>query len=133
MKTVFDIITVVYDVLNVDMVTDLLTGGISRNKRPEKYASEQRTDIVIVPLTLSHSEDIVDSLPLNINIYAPTLGNNQVDETKLNEITANVIEAILAHSNTNNYEIIEIGSQDLITDDREQAYVNLRVNLYVEQ
>lgn len=133
MKTVFDILTTAYDVLNVDAVTDLLSGGIHRNKRPEENAIEKRTDIVLVPLPLMKGEDVVDQMVLNVNIYAPTLSNNQVDETVLNEITENVIEALEAHSDNTNYKIFEIESQALITDAREQTFVNMRVNIFYEQ
>lgn len=133
MKTTFDILTTVFEVLNVEAVTDLLTGGIHRNKRPESNAMERRSDIVLVPLSLHHSKDYVDELPVNVNIYAPTLSNNMVDETKLKEITENVIEAIEGHSDSTNYKILEIESQDLITDDREQTFINLRINAYYEQ
>ena len=133
MKTTFDILTTAFEVLNVEAVTDLLTGGIHKNKRTEKNAVERKSDIVLVPLPLQHSTDIVDFMPLNVNIYVPSLSNNQVDEAKLKEITENVIEAIEGHSDSTNYKILEIESQDLITDDREQTFVNLRINALYEQ
>ena len=133
MKTTIDVLTTLFEVLNVDAVTDLLTGGLHRHKRPESNAEAGKSDIVLIPLTLVGSEDVVDSSPMNINIYIPSLSNNQVDEIKLNEITKNVIEVIKAFSDAENYNIIEIESQTPVTDDREQTYVNMRVNIYHEQ
>ena len=133
MKTVTTILTTLYEVLDTDAITDLLTGGLHRLKRPENNAAENKSDIVLVPLTLVGSEDIVDTSPMNINIYTPSLSNNQVDETKLGEITANVIEAIAAYTSTDNYYNIQIESQTPITDDREQTFINMRVNIFHEQ
>ncbi len=133
MKTTFDILNTVFEVLNVDAVTDLLTGGLHRNDRPEGNATDRKKDVVLVPLKLFHSDDIIDQTALNVNIYAPTLSNNMVDETTLKEITDNIIEVIEAHSDTENYNEFEIEDQALITDDREQTFVNLRVNLIHEQ
>ena len=133
MKTTTHILTALFEVLNTEAVTDLLTGGLHRFKRPEKNAQEGHSDIVLVPLTLVGSEDIVDVSPININIYVPSLSDNQVDETKLDEITANVIEVIKAYSASESYYIIEIESQTPITDDREQTFINMRVNIFHEQ
>jgi hypothetical protein len=133
MKTTTSVLTTLFEVLNVPAVTDLLTGGLHRYKRPENNAQERQSDIVLVPLTLVGSEDIVDVSPTNINIYAPSLSDNSVDETKLDEITVNVIEVIQAYSNSDSYYIIEIENQTPVTDEREQTFINMRVNIYHEQ
>ena len=133
MKTATEIITILYEILNVDAITDLLSGGIHRWKRPEKNAAEHLTDIVVSPLTVMGSDDIVDTTPVNINIYAPSLSDNTVDETKLAEIVTNTIEALQAYSNGDNYFEIKIESQTPIFDEREQTFINLRVNIFHEQ
>lgn len=133
MKTVTDVLTTLYEVLNVEAVTNLLSGGLHRLKRPENNARELKSDIVLVPLTLVGSEDIVDVSPININVYAPSLSDNQVDETKLDEIVANTIEVIKAYSASTSYYVIQIESQTPITDEREQTFINVRVNIYHEQ
>ena len=133
MKTTTSIVTTLYEILNTDAITDLLTGGLHRFKRPEGNATARKSDVVLVPLTLVGSEDIVDVSPTNVNIYAPSLSNNQVDEAKLDEITLNVIEVIEAYSSSGNYYTIEIESQTPETDEREETFINMRLNIFHEQ
>jgi hypothetical protein len=131
MKTTFDIVAELYSVINVASVTDLLDGGIHRSKRPER--SEKKKGIVIVPLPVYQGNQVVNDGVVNINIYAPPLSNNMVDIVTLKEITEAVMTVIEAYDNTTNYWLFEIDSHELITDERDETFSNLRVNYYVEK
>ena len=128
MKTITEIVSVMYDVLNVEQVTDLLDDGLFRLKRDE---SSRQSCIVIAPLV--KQENFVSEGVLNVNIFVPNLSDNSVDEVKMDEIVKNAAEVIEAYENTTNYMIFEIASQDLIADSREESFVNLRVNFFCEQ
>lgn len=128
MKAISEILTVMYDVLNVDQVTDLLTDGLFRVNRLE---TSKGSCIVINPLAFTN--DFVSEGVLNVNIFVPNLSDNTVDEAAFAEITEAVIDAIEAYSNPDNYMIFEISGQNLIADIREESFVNLRVNFFCEQ
>jgi hypothetical protein len=130
MKTVFEIITEMYELLNVDQVTDLLTDGIFRNKRGEE---SKGTCIVVAPLTHVNPENVVNEGVMNVNIHAPNLSDNTVDETTLQTIVERVVALIEAHVDTDNYLIFEFEGQNVIADERDQTFVNLRVNYFCEQ
>ena len=128
MKTVFEIVTIFYEILNVDQVNDLLTGEVWRNKKGE---NDQGKCVAIVPLVHMNPKDIVKQGVMNVNIHAPALSNNQVDENSLDEILKAVVEQLQAFTATD-YTILEVGDHGLVTDEREQTYVNLRVNYFCE-
>jgi len=131
MKTPFDIVTVLYDIIDVTGVTSLLTSGIHRNKRTEGLKGG--TGVVIVPLPLFSGEDIIDDGVINLNVFAPPLSNNMVDDTTLDGITKALITAVKAYNNASHYWIFEIESQNLLSDERDETFVNLRINYFVEQ
>ena len=126
--TIFDIVTTMFEVLNVDAVTDLLSGPIQRHERKE--GDEGNTSIVIN--VLDHTSDFVSDGVANVNIYTPTLSNKMNDDTKMDEILNNVVDQIIDYSNAANYMLFEIVGHKLLTDDRDQTYVNLRVNYFCE-
>ena len=127
MKKVSDIVTIMYEILNVPAVTDLLDDGLFRFKRDEEKRGKA---VVLVPLP--QEKDFVSEGVLNVNIHAPTLSDNSVDEDTLNEITDNVVEVIEAYESTDSYMVFEITGQGMVTDDRDDNFVNLRVNYYCE-
>lgn len=126
--TLFDAVTAMYDILNVEAITDLLDGKLYRHERKE--GSEGKRCIEINSLT--HDSDFVTEGVLNVNIYAPTLSNNMNDDNTLTEILSNIVEAISAYSNSSKYWIFELDSQHLLTDEREESYVNVRINYFCE-
>jgi hypothetical protein len=128
MKTITQIVTTMFEILNVDQVTDLLSDGIYRLKRGET----SRGSCIVIG-SLAKVEDVVSEGVLNVNIFAPNLSDNSVDEAKLEEITLNVVELIEAYDNQTNYMIFEIESQELLAEDREESFVNLRVTFFCEQ
>lgn len=131
MKTTFDIINLIYGIINVDNVNNLLTGVINRNKSTETEGTVK--EIVINSLVnLNDVEGFVQDGIYNINIFAPPLPNNTVDEINLDAITKAVITEIKAYNSGTHYYIFEIESQNLISNKRDLHYVNIRLNTFVE-
>lgn len=128
MKTAFDILTILYDVLNVEQVTYSFDGEVFRHKRPEER--EGKTDIVLVPLgTL---RDFVQVGMINVNVFAPNLPNNAPDEVTLDQITKDIVTEIESYNATSEYINFIVESHDPITDDRDVTFVNIRVEYHSE-
>ncbi len=97
MKTVFDAVDKVYEILDVADLKSLTQGGVYR--KGERPANSTSTDVTVT--SLSSSEGVVSDALINVNIYAQdikTKGNESFYEVPNNEVlniaTSKVVELL---------------------------------------
>ena len=132
MKTTFDVLDVIFKVVNVTAVKTTLTGKVYRNARPVDSVTR---DIVVVALPISGGKDIdVQLCTVIVNCFAKDLAPGRPDDTNLDTMTAAVIAVLEAYASTTSYMDLEINSQGVM-EDIDQAgisYSSIRVNCTIQ-
>lgn len=134
MRTTYDILDVLYPLLNVAAVrTTLDTGGkVYRNARP---VDSQVRDVVVLALPIVGGTDIdVQGCTAIVNCYAKDLAPGRPDDTNLDAMTAAVITALEGYTISTSYHHIEITSQASMADmDRPGwSYASIRVDCTIQ-
>jgi len=130
MKTVHDIVDVLYAIINVASVTDLLDGEVYRFKKP---LNNQLRDITIRPLVNNQNVD-TQSIVVNVNIFAKDLESGIADEANLKPMTEAVVVVLEAYNSGAVFFKVKINSQLLLDDNEDplMSYSNLRLNCVME-
>jgi hypothetical protein len=119
----------IYDILNVSAVTSLLDGQIYKEE-PLDEEIYQKRNITIFPL--STTNDNTNEHVVNINVFTPNLLSGQADELTLKTITETVIATLKAYVQDTDYCHIDVVGNQLIKDERNRSYMNVRVELITE-
>ena len=124
------ILTEIYKLLNVTSVTTAIDGKIYKGEKP---VNRQLQDIVIGLLTNTKGTlDKIQTGIININIFCKESVYHLRNNTKLNEITASVINALLLFEGQNDIAAFHIvlDSQKVFrdNDDLEMFYNNIRLD-----
>jgi len=134
MRTTFDILDVLYPLLNVSAVWSTLdTGGkVYRNARP---VDSNVRDVVVLALPIVGGTDIdVQGCTAIINCHAKDLAPGRPDDTNLDAMTAAVVAAIEGYTISTSYHHLEITSQSSMADmDRPGwSYASIRVDCTIQ-
>ena len=124
MKTTFDINDILFPVINTEAVRAEIDGRVYRNKKP---LDSELQDIVIIPLSNSVGDEIINDSTFMINCHCKNFNNGTPDITKLREIADAVIAEIEAYNNTSNYYVFDIVNQILIQDVDQKSMSDVHV------
>lgn len=127
MITGFQISERLFTILNVSAVTSLLTGRIYPDKLPKDPAVQKLKNIAIMPLV--NMIDFVTEAVVNINIYAQDYDDGTPNSVTLQSIADQVITVLLAYNSASDYFSIVIISSGLVTDENNQTFLNLRIEV----
>jgi len=131
MKTAFDIVALLYDIIDVESVTTKIDGNVYQFKKP---LNSQKQDIVILSLPIDDGDP--QRMTAVINAFCvnyPEVGTQNID--KLEEITKAIISVLEAYVKTNGiYFQYSIVSQNVMNDydQKNMSYVSIRLNCYIE-
>ncbi len=132
MKTGFDVLDILYKVVNDDSVTSIIDGRVYRRR---KKANSELQDIVLIPLTTAKGDD-VQTATVIINMYCANFQYGLQDETKLRQITDTVITVLEAYTITDGvYFDLDLRSVNTMqdTDQPTMSYTSLRVNCTIQK
>jgi len=132
MKSVFDILNILYTIINVTAVTNTIDGTVRRWK-PKLNSKLQ--DIVIRVLTNSDSEEDIQPSIVIINIYCKKYTNGLYNETKLKEINDAVITVLKAYTKTSGTYFSFVIVDQTIFDDPDEldmSYLSIRLNISIQ-
>ena len=134
MKTSFDVIDILFPVMNTGSVTSLIDGNVYRNRKP---LNSEAQDIVIVPQPVTGSgEKDVQTGSMLINIFCKDLPNGLPDMSHLKTVTAAVIAVLEAYTTASGtYFAFEIVSEHTASDrDRPMmTCTSLTLNYVIER
>ena len=132
MKTSFDIVDKLYDVINTSAVNAQIDGQIYKHNKPVNSVAQ---DIVILSLT-NNDDDIQDGYFI-INCYCskivPML---TVNKQALDIIVKSVTKELESYSQSDsNYFDFDIISENLFEDDvqKDMNYVSIRLRCYIDR
>jgi len=132
MKTTFEIIPYLFEIVNVASVTDLIDGRVYRNRKP---VNSELKDIVIT--TTGTNNDYVQDGVAFINIYCRKLEKvNTPDITNLKLIANAVISVLEDYAQSGaTYFDFDIISQNIMDDfdDKKMNYCSIRLNYFIER
>jgi len=132
-KTVNDIITSFYKVVNVATVTDILGGSIMRL---EKDINSTAQDMVLRPLSVNGNQRTgLQDGSLMINCFSENHDKTgRPNETYLNSITDAVLDTLEDFADLSTYFTFEVISQNIYPDavNESLSFSNIRVNYWIE-
>jgi hypothetical protein len=131
-KTTFDILDVLFPVINVTAVKGTLTGKVYRNARP---VDSVLRDITVGALPIAGGTDIdLQSCTIIINCFAKDLEDGRPDDTNLDAMTAAVLTVLEAYASSTSYLHLEINSQGVMADIDQAgiSYSSIRVNCTIQ-
>ena len=132
MKSTFDVLDIVYKIVNVASVTTTLDGKVYRNSRP---LDSTVRDIVVLALPITGGNDIdTQECVIVINCFAKDLAPGRPDDTHLDATTAAALAVIEAYASTTVYMSPEINSQGVMADIDQVgiSYSSIRVNCTIQ-
>lgn len=132
MKTGFDVLDILYKVVNVASVRSTIDGRVYRRK---KKPNSELQDIVLITLTTPRGDDVQVSTII-INIYCVNYQLGLPNETKLKEITDAVITVLEAYTITGGvYFDVDIRNENTMqdTDQVTMSYTSLRVSCTIQK
>lgn len=132
MKSTFDIMDLVFKVVNVSAVTTTLDGRVYRTSRPLESVVR---DIVVLALPISGGADVdLQGCVMIVNCYAKDLAPGRPDEAHLKPTTAAVIAAIEGYTATSKYLDLEPTSQGVMADMDQSgiSYSSIRANCTIQ-
>ena len=133
MKTVNDIITSFYKVVNVATVTDILGGSIMRL---EKDINSTAQDMILRPLSVNGNQRTgLQDGSLMINCFSENHDKTgRPNETYLNSITDAVLNTLEDFADLSTYFTFEVISQNIYPDavNESLSFSNIRVNYWIE-
>ena len=131
-KTTFDILDVLYPVINVQEVNDVIDGSVYADKKP---LDSKLQDVLLQVQSNSNSDGLVQQAVVNINCFCKNLeSDGLVDRENLKTITNAVIMALNQYSETNQYFNFNLIWQVILpdSDNKIMSYSNIRINCYLE-
>lgn len=132
MKSTFDVLDIIYPIINVSGVKATLDGKVYRNSRPLNLVTR---DITIAALTIAGGQDIdLQECVIIINCFAKDLAPGIPDDKNLDAMTSAVISAIESYTDTTVYFNPEINSQGVMADIDQAgiSYSSIRVNCTIQ-
>ena len=133
MKTVFNVVNILFPVVNVASVKSTIDGKVYRDAKPQ---NSTKRDIVVSSLPISYNprDPLIQQGTAIINCYAKNLSDGKQDIANLKSMTDAVIAVIAAYSHASKYYVFEITSQLLLNDvdQPEMSYSSLRVDYTIE-
>ncbi len=132
MKSTFDVMDLIFPVVNVGSVTTTLDGRVYRNARPIDSTTR---DIVILNLLIAGGTDIdLQDGTIIVNCFAKDIDPGILDDANLDTMTAAVLAVLEAYSSSTEYLHLEIVSQSVF-EDIDQAgtsYSSIRINYTIQ-
>ena len=135
LKTSFEILNLIFPILNVANVTSLISGEVYRTRRPVNSDSQ---DITIQVLSIVETNDVVQEAIVNINIFIKNIRSDDYaglpDETKLKTVADAVIIELDGYSDTSTYFNFDIIWMNSLPDEdnKKDSYYNIRLNCRIE-
>lgn len=132
MKSTFDILDIIYPIINTTAVKATLDGKVYRNSRP---ADSVTRDITVAALTIAGGQDIdLQECVIIINCFAKDLAPGIPDDKNLDAMTTAVLSAIENYVETTVYFNPEINSQNVMADIDQSgiSYSSIRVNCIIQ-
>lgn len=131
MKTTFDVVELLYGILNVSAVTSIIDGSIYQFKKP---LNSEMQDIVILSLPINDED--TQKMTAVINAFCvnfPEVGVQDI--TKLKSIAETIITTLESYVKTvGTFFHYEIVSQNVMNDydNKKMSYVSIRLSCYIE-
>ena len=130
-KTSFDILDVLFPVVNVDGVNDVIDGAVYADKKP---LDSKLQDILLQVQSNANPDGLVQQAVVNINCFCRNLeSDGLVDRENLKTITNAVITALNNYTETTEYFNFDLIWQVILpdSDDKVMSYSNIRINCNV--
>lgn len=127
MITGFKISERLFTILNVSAITTLLNGRIYPDRLPKDPTIQSLRNIAIMPLV--NMIDFVTEAVVNINIYAQDYDDGTPNAVTIQAIVDQVVLVLQAYSSASDYFSIDIISSGLVTEDNNQTFLNLRIEI----
>jgi hypothetical protein len=127
-KSTFDVLDVLYPIINVASVTTTLDGKVYRNARP---VNSVLRDITVGALPIGGGTDIdLQPCTVIINCFAKDLAGGRPDDANLDAMTTAVLAVLEAYASSTVYMHLEINSQGVMADIDQAgiSYSSIRVN-----
>jgi len=131
MKTTFDVLDILYPIVNVASVKTLINGKVYRTAKPPNRTVK---DIVVFALPILEAEEsVIQECPVVINCYAPNVAD-QPDESSISTITKMVTKKLEAYSSGSTYYDIQITSQTIFQDPDapSMSYGSIRADINIQ-
>ena len=132
MKSTFDVMDLIFPIVNVGSVTTTLDGRVYRNARPIDRITR---DIVILNLLIAGGTYIdVQQGTIIVNCFAKDVNPGIPDDANLDTMTAAVLTVLEAYASSAEYLHLEIVSQSVF-EDIDQAgtsYSSIRINYTIQ-
>ena len=133
MKTSFDVIDILFPIINTASVTSLIDGSVYRSKKP---LNSEAQDIVIIPQPVEKREDgDILTGSVIISIFSRDLPNGLPDTSHLNTVTQVVTAVLEAYSKTTDtYFAFDIAGEHTTSDrdNKTMSCTNLTLNYAIE-
>ena len=133
MKTTFDVVNVLFPILNISTVTSVIDGRVCRYRKPD---NSRLQDVVILPLSNPNAKaELMQSGTVIINAFCENYDNGLPNEAKLKPITDAIISVIEAHNATSEYLDLDIVNQVVFQDhdDPGMSFSSFRVTYTLEK
>ena len=131
MKTTFDVLDILYPLVNVSTVTTLLDGKVFRTAKPPNRTTK---DVVVLSLPITDKqESITQECTAVINCYAPNI-NDLPDSLTIKGVVDAVVDALEAYSHTSTYYVIQPTSQLMLQDqdNPDMSYGSIRADIQIQ-
>lgn len=132
MKSTFDVLDIVYKIVNVSGVTTTIDGKVYRHSRP---LDSTVRDVVVLALPITSGQYIdIQECVIVINCFAKDLAPGRPDDAHLDTTTAAVISAIEGYSSGTVFMNAEINSQAVMADIDQVgiSYSSIRVTCAIQ-
>ena len=135
LKTSFDILDLIFPILNVANITSLISGEVYRTRRPVNSDSQ---DITISVLSIVDTNDVIQEAIVNINIFIENIRSDDYaglpNESKLKTVADAVITELESYAETSTYFNFDIIWMNLLPDEdnKKDSYYNIRLNCRIE-
>ena len=134
MKTDFEVIDLVYTIINDSTVTDLIDGSIWKSKKP---LGRKVKDIVInLSSNVLQDDQLIQIAYFNINTYCEKNKGGTFKKATLQPIITAILVLLAAYNQTGNtYFFLEVTNPGSVFNDeidKTMSFANIRVTGYVE-
>ena len=134
MKTQFDILDIVYPLINITAIKTTIDGRVYRHKKPR---DSQLRNIVLITLPISGDNDgDLQNGTVAINSFAKNDNKTGIpDETHLKATVKAIITAIEAYNISASYFRMRIISENIFPDDLDDtmSYDSIRVLYWTQR
>ncbi len=131
MKTTFDLVDHLFDIINVPTVKTEIDGAVYQFKKP---LNSEKQDIVILSLPIN--SEATQKMTAIINAYCKNFAKTGTQNIKkLKKIAATILEVLESYVKIKGtYFQFDIVSQNVMNDydQKNMSYVSIRLNCYIE-